>query len=283
MGRVKLISLLKRYVKGMIPININVNNVTLEPNELLRGKVAIVTGASRGIGKATAKAMIDSGATVVAIGRDKTTLDEVQIELGEEYLPYICDVGNVEEIPRYIEEIQRKIGNRKIQILVNCAGTKNGNDERFFEYTPEEFDKVIDINIRGMFFWCQSIAKYMIHNGVQGHIVNVISIKGFIGEASPYSVSKWGVTGLTKGLGLILAKYGIVVNGVAPGGTATDMAHFKKGDSMLHMATPSMRLADPNEIANTIVFLASDLGANIIGDVIISDGGQILQYGNNKI
>ena len=122
----------------------------------------------------------------------------------------------------------------------------------------------------------------MINKKIHGHIVNVASIKGFIGEASPYSVSKWGVVGLTKGLGRILAPKDIVVNGLAPGGTLTPMAHIED-NSMLHLATPSMRLADPNEMANLAVFLGSDLGNNIVGEVIISDGGQSLQYGNNRV
>ena len=113
-------------------------------------------------------------------------------------------------------------------------------------------------------------------------IVNVISIKGLIGEASPYSVSKWGCVGFTKGLGRILAPKGIVVNGIAPGGTRTPMAK-EHAKNWLHLATPSMRLADPNEIANVALFLGSDLGVNIIGEVIVSDGGQILQYGNNIV
>ena len=122
----------------------------------------------------------------------------------------------------------------------------------------------------------------MMSKKIHGHIVNVASIKGFIGEASPYSVSKWGVVGLTKGLGRILAPKDIIVNGIAPGGTLTPMAHIKD-NNMLHLATPSMRLADPNEMANLALFLGSDLGNNIVGEVIVSDGGQRLQYGNNLV
>lgn len=279
MGRLKLKSLVKRYIKAMAPINVVVNNVTLAPNELLKGKTAVVTGASRGIGKAIAKAMVNSGATVIALGRNEKNLEHAKDEIGAAYIPYLCDVSDVENVGRYISEICRLAPHKQIDILVNCAGVKNGSDERFFDFTPDEFDYVMDTNLKGTFFWCQETSKHMVENKIRGHIVNVISIKGFIGEASPYSVSKWGVTSLTKGLARKLAPMGIVVNGVAPGGTKTDMANLKD-DNMLHLATPSMRLADPNEIANIAVFLASDLGSNIVGDVVISDGGQILQYGN---
>lgn len=282
MGRVSLKNALKRYVKGMQPINISMNNTILVPNELLLEKHAVVTGAGSGIGAAIAKAMVACGATVIAIGRDINKLTKMKEEIGDKYIPYECDVSDVSCISRYVSEISSLFDNGCIDILVNCAGIKNGNDERFFEYTPDEFDEVVNTNLKGTFFWCQEISRHMVSRGIHGHIINIISIKGLIGEASPYSVSKWGCTGLTKGLARILAPKGIIVNGIAPGGTKTPMAHLKD-NNFLHLATPSMRLADPNEIANIAVFLASDLGNNIIGDIIVSDGGQILQYGNNRV
>ena len=266
----------------MQPINVSVNNVILAPNEILKGKNAIVTGAGSGIGEAIAKAYIACGATVVGIGRNSNKLEMVKKEIGSDrFIPFTYDVANLEKIPDTILSIVSLFENSNIDILVNCAGVKNGNDERFFEFTPSEFNYVVDINLKATFFWCQEIAKYMIAHEIKGHIVNVISIKGFIGEASPYSVSKWGCVSLTKGLGRILAEKGIVVNGIAPGGTKTPMAK-EHANSWMHLTTPSMRLADPNEMANIAVFLGSELGNNIIGEVIISDGGQSLQYGNNR-
>lgn len=282
MGRLSLKNALKRYIKGMQPININVNNVHIAPNELLKGKNAVITGAGSGIGKAIAAAMVRSGATVVGLGRNKDKLLNASDEIGEKYIPYVCDVSEVRDLKNRISEIADQFDNKHIDILVNCAGTKTGNEEVYFKTTPEDFDTVINTNLKAPFFWCQQIAQHMLEYGISGHIINIISIKGFIGEASPYSVSKWGCTSLTKGLARILGPKGIVVNGIAPGGTKTEMAHLKE-DSYLHLATPSMRLADPNEIANIAVFLASDLGSNIIGDVVVCDGGQMLQYGSDRI
>lgn len=277
MGREKIGRLIKKYIKGMRPITINVNQVTVAPSELLYGKAAIVTGASRGIGKAIAKAFASSGATVIGIATSAENLNNVKKELGSErFIPYACDVSKAEETKKHFDEICAMVPGKEITILVNCAGVKNGNDERFFEFTPQEFDHVINTNMKGVFFWCQAFSDHLIKKGLGGHIVNVASIKGFIGEASPYGLSKWGCVGLTKGLARILVPKGIIVNGVAPGGTATDMANYKGSDSMLHLATPSMRLAKPEEIANVVLFLASDLGNNIVGDIIVSDGGQIL-------
>lgn len=282
MGRISFKSVIKRYLKGFQPINVSVNNVILAPNEVLKGKCAIVTGAGSGIGEAIARAYVACGATVVGIGRTLSKLENVKAEISSErFIPYAYDVSEVDHLGDTIQKIASLLPENRIDILVNCAGVKNGNDERFFEFSPSDFDYVVDTNLKGTFFWCQEMAKFMIERNINGHIVNVISIKGFLGEASPYSVSKWGCVSLTKGLGRLLAPKGIVVNGIAPGGTKTPMAHLKE-DSWMHLQTPSMRLADPNEMANIAVFLGSDLGNNIVGDVIISDGGQSLQYGNNR-
>jgi 3-oxoacyl-[acyl-carrier protein] reductase len=282
MGRITLLSGIKRWIKGMQDIVINVNSITLAPNELLKGKNAIITGAGSGIGYEIASAFISSGATVVALGRNAEKLKDAKNKIcSDRFIIFPCDISEIDNISSTIQSISNIFENKKIDILVNCAGVKNGNDERFFEFTPEEFDFVMRTNIRGIFFWCQEVARHMINNDINGHIVNVASIKGFIGESSPYSVSKWGCVGLTKGLGRLLAPKGIVVNGIAPGGTRTPMAK-EHASSWLHLATPSMRLADPKEIANLALFLASDMGNNIIGETIISDGGQTLQYGNNR-
>ena len=283
MGRVSFASCIKRWIKGMRPINIKVNNIILSPNELLKGKNVIVTGAGSGIGLAISKTFINSGATVIAIGRNMEKLKLAQKEIGSErFIPFPCNVSDVNNLSSTIDKIATCLNNGIIDILVNCAGVRNGNDSRFFEFTPEEFDYVVDTNLKGVFFWCQNVAKQMISKGTRGHILNIISIKGFIGEASPYSVSKWGCVGLTKGLGRLLAPKGIIVNGIAPGGTKTPMAQ-QFASQWLHLATPSMRLADPNEIANLALFMVSDLGDNLNGEIVVSDGGQSLQYGNNKV
>ena len=282
MGRVSFYSCIKRWIKGMQPIIINVNNTTVTPNELLKGKNVIVTGAGSGIGLSIAQTFVDSGATVIAIGRNKEKLIKAkELINSKNYIPFTYDVSDTQNLSFTINKISEMTNSGNIDILVNCAGVKNGNEERFFQYTPDEYDYVVDTNLKGVFFWCQEIAKHMIQKNIQGHIVNVISIKGFIGEASPYSVSKGGCVGLTKGLGRLLAPKGIIVNGIAPGGTRTPMAkeHAKQ---WLHLATPSKRLADPQEIANIALLLASDMGNNIVGEVIISDGGQSLQYGNDN-
>lgn len=267
---------IKKILECVKSVDVTFNNLSVLDSQLLKNKVCIVTGASNGIGKAIAEEIINCGGVVIGIARDGKKLEVLGKKYVDFFIPFQCDIADVNNVDRYLNEILKKIDFKHISVLVNCAGIKNGNDERFFGYTPEDFDDVLNVNIRAPFFWSQKVASYMIDNKIQGHIVNVASIKGFIGEASPYGISKWGCVCLTKGLGKLLAGKGIVVNGIAPGGTATDMACYKEGDSLTHMVTPNMRLALPSEMAKLVVFLASDFGSNIIGQVIISDGGQVL-------
>ena len=260
-------------------VEVNFNNVKLNQNDLMGDKVCIVTGASRGIGKATVIELLNAGAVVIGLASNQNNLDKLKKELNSDRLYTLkCDLSDVSSYENTFHKILEMVDDKKITTLINCAGAKNGNDERFYEFTEEDFDYVMSVNLKAPFFWARMVAEYMIENHINGHIVNVASIKGFIGEASPYSMSKWGCVGLTKGLGRLLAGKGIVVNGVAPGGTATEMAPYKEGDSLTHFETPSLRLALPEEIAKTIVFLASDLANNIVGQVIKRDGGQSNQY-----
>lgn len=269
-------SVIRKVLECFKDVDVQLNNIEVTPNNLLQNKTAIITGVTSGIGKATAKKFINSGATVIGIGRNEAVLRQLSKDWGNKFIPHVCDISDLQNLEKNFCSICNKVNHRPISILINCAGAKNGNDERFFQYSFDEFDSVINTNLKAVFFWSQFISKYMIDNKIKGHIVNVASIKGFIGEASPYSVSKWGCVGFTKGLARLLAPYGIIVNGIAPGGTATNMAHYQEGDSLTHMITPNMRLALPDEMANLILFLASDLGQNIVGEVIISDGGQVL-------
>ena len=281
MGRVSLKSCIKRYLKALRPINIKVTNVVLAPNELLKGKVAVVTGGRRGIGFAICKAFIDCGATVVAVAKHQETLDIASSKINSNrFYTYVCDVSDIDSIVDNLDAIQKKVG-ANVDILVNAAGIKNGQDARYWQFSEQDFDDVINVNVKAPYFWSREIVKRMIANEIKGHIVNVIGIKGSIGEASPYSISKFGLTSMTQGMARMFADKGIVINAVSPGGTKTDMAGIK-GDNMLHLSTANNRLADPSEIANVVVFLASDMANNMIGSIVTSDGGEMLQYENKR-
>lgn len=145
MGRVSLKSCVLRYLHALRPINISVNNTILSPNELLKGKVAIVTGGSRGIGYAICEAFIKCGATVVAIAKTKENLEKAVKSLNSsKYIPYQCDITDIDNISTHIDKIQEITGS-KIDVLVNSAGIKNGQDERFWMFTEKDFNDVINV------------------------------------------------------------------------------------------------------------------------------------------
>jgi NAD(P)-dependent dehydrogenase (short-subunit alcohol dehydrogenase family) len=275
MGRISIKSLVKRYLKGLRPININVTVANLTSNTLMNGRYVVVTGGGGGFGFSIANTLINRGATIVALGRRAEKLNTAAKDLGEQYIPFVCDVSDVGGIDSAFSKIQALLGNRKIDTLINCAGVFHGTGSRFFEYTVSDYDTETNINTKAIFFWSQAVARYFIANKICGNILNISSILGLVGDASPYGISKWGVTGFTKGLAKELASYGIRVNGIAPGYTVSEIG---KTNTLYNATSPNKRWSDPDEIANLALFLLSNLAPNIIGEVIIADGGTTLPY-----
>lgn len=134
----------------------------------------------------------------------------------------------------------------------------------------------MDTNVKSVFFLCQSVLRYMLEHQITGHIVNVCSEMAFRPIWYPYGVSKWGLRGLTEGLGRLMAPHGITVNGVAPGQTATEMMGCKFGDPLTEPSIPRGVMSTPEEIAAVIYFLASEAARNIMGEIVISDGARHL-------
>lgn len=244
----------------------------------LEGKRAIITGAGRGIGLAIAKAYIKYGARVLITGRDKERLEKASEDFQENVEYMVWDVCDISDCRKKIEIAAEKLGGSP-EILVNNAGVLTEHDFKweYLEITPEEWDYVMNTNCKAMFFMCQNMAKYMIENKVRGHIVNITSEMGFRPACVPYGISKWGAVGMTKGLGMMLAPEGIVVNGIAPGAITTDMMGWKPGDSIIRDSHANRRFGFPEEIAELAAFLGSTAGDNIIGEVILSDGGSSLK------
>lgn len=245
--------------------------------ELLEGKRAIITGAGGGIGFAIAKKYCEEGARVLITGRNEEKLAGACERIGalSEYM-----VWDVREFDSCREKIEKaaEILKGPIDILVNNAGVLTQNDFvwNYFDLTPDEWDYVMDINCKGMFFMCQNMAKHMLKNNVRGHIVNITSEMGFRPACVTYGISKWGTVGMTKGLGMMLASRNIVVNGIAPGATTTDMMRWEEGDSTYRESHANKRFGYPEEIAELAVFLGSRKADNIVGEIILSDGGSSL-------
>lgn len=247
----------------------------------LDGKVALVTGASRGIGKAIALGLAGAGAEVVLAGREASTLSAVADEIrngsgGKTHvLPF--DVAQVEQIAPAVSRVIEEAG--KIDILVNNAG---GNVRKeSIDYTPADWDSVLDTNLKGAFFLAQSVAKQMIEQG-GGKILNITSMTAFLGlpTVPAYSATKAALQQLTKLLAVEWADHNIQVNGIAPGWISTELTaplkenpDFRPRYEWVLSRTPAGRFGEPDELAGAAVFLCSPAADFITGQIIAVDGG----------
>lgn len=242
----------------------------------LQGKKALITGASRGIGFAIAQAFVREGAEVVITGRDIETLKSACMALGEHAHPLCWDAGDADIVSEKIAQIVGILNG--LDIVVNNAGilAKNDYHKKFFDLSVEEWDLTMDVNLRGTFFISREAARWMIDHGVRGHILNICSEMAYQPTFTSYGVSKWGVRALTEGLGLLLGPMGIIVNGIAPGPTTTEMMNWKPEMGLDRPKHPNGRWGLPSEMGELAVFLTCGSGDNIVGQCILSDGGHVL-------
>lgn len=249
-----------------------INLKEVQPTCLLKGRVALITGGGSGIGKAIAKAFLRSGSVVIIGGRNQDKLNKAKAELDEfgQLFTLQIDTTVTKEIPQRIEEALRLLKGKKIDILVNNAGVSGGE---LATTNEEEFDKIIDTNLKGTFFMSKYIGEYMRDNGIKGNILNIASSSSLRPAASAYNISKWGIRGFTIGLARLLIPYGITVNGIAPGPTATPMMMKDNKGDMAKSNSLIKRWILPEEIANMAVFLVSDMGKSIVGDIVYMTGG----------
>ena len=243
--------------------------------ETLSGKTALITGASRGIGRAIALELASIGADIAVVyyGESETEkADAVKAEIeamGRKAVIYNCNVGDFAATEALVKAVVSEFG--AIDILVNNAGiTKDG---LMPQMTEAQFDAVIDTNLKGTFNLLRHVSRQMIRKK-SGRIINIASVAGIMGNAGQvnYSASKAGVIGMTKSAAKELASRGITVNAIAPGFVATDMTRDLT-DSPLMAQIPMGRMASPEEIAGLAAYLASPAAAYITGEVIRIDGG----------
>nr|WP_041619950.1 3-oxoacyl-[acyl-carrier-protein] reductase [Stanieria cyanosphaera] len=243
----------------------------------LKDRVALVTGASRGIGKATALALAIEGAKVVVnyASSSKAAEEVVKeiIEAGGEAVALGADVSQVEQVDHLIKQTLDKFG--RIDILVNNAGITK--DTLLLRMKPEEWQAVIDLNLTGVFLCTRAVSKIMLKQKT-GRIINITSVAGQMGNPGQanYSAAKAGVIGFTKTVAKELATRGVTVNAVAPGFIETDMTSGLKSDDIIKFI-PLGRYGKPEEIAGMIRFLAADpAAAYITGQVFNVDGGMVM-------
>ena len=246
---------------------------------MLKNKNAVVTGATRGIGREIAFTLAKNGANVAinyrTLNEDVERLIEELKSYGTNIVAVKCDISHEEEVKSFIAESKEQLGS--IDILINNAGiTKDGLLMRMKE---KDFSDVLDVNLKGTFITTREAASIMMKQRY-GKIINISSVVGVIGNAGQcnYAASKAGVIGFSKSVARELASRNITVNVVAPGFINTDMTGVlpeKVKESMLQ-GIPLKRIGDPKDIANVVLFLASDLSNYITGQVINVDGGMVM-------
>lgn len=246
---------------------------------LLDGKVALVTGGSRGIGRAIAVALAREGAKVAInfAGNEKAAEETKALveQAGSEAILLKADVSDKDADAALIDTVIKTYG--KIDILVNNAGITR--DNLMLRMKEDDFDAVIDTNLRSVFYLTKAAAKSMMKKRT-GRIINMSSVVGLTGNAGQvnYAAAKAGVLGITKSAAKELASRGITVNAVAPGFIETDMTDVLSDtvkESLLH-EIPLKRMGEPKDVANAVLFLASDQSAYITGQVIHVDGGLVM-------
>src|SRR6266478_7530872 len=244
----------------------------------LEGKVAIVTGGSRGIGKAIATVFAREGAIAVICGRKQETLDAVAREIGSRAVPFACHVGKPEDLARLVDRVTRDFG--RIDILVNNAAT-NVAQGPCLEIDDGQFDKMIEVNLKSAFRLIRLIAPGMCQRGA-GSIINVSSISGLRvqAEGMMYSTTKAALIMMTKCYALELGPKGVRVNAIAPGLIQTVLSEYywkdEKMKSKIVSAQPIQHLGQPAEVAEIALMLSSDKASYLTGQVITVDGGATL-------
>ena len=243
----------------------------------LDGKVSLVSGASRGIGKAMAKGLAGAGSQLVIAGRQIDTLaalaEEITAETEKKVLPIQADVGNLQEIERLVEKTVQTFG--RLNVLVNNAGVNIRNPA--LDFTEEDWDFVTDINLKGAFFLAKACGKIMEKQG-SGKIINTLSLTSAIGlpTSVAYTAAKGGLLQLTKLLAVEWAEHNIQVNGIAPGFIRTEMTAPAREDNrnewILHR-TPADRWGEPEDLVGLTIFFASNASDFVTGQMVFVDGG----------
>jgi len=241
----------------------------------LTGKVAIVTGGSRGIGKDIAAALAGAGAKVAILARDQPRAAAAAAEIGNGARAYRCDVSLAAEVERALEAVDRDFA--QVDVLVNNAGVTR--DNLLFRIGEDDWDAVLDANLKGPFLITKLAARGMIKRR-WGRIVNITSVVGLMGNKGQanYAASKAGLIGFTKAVARELASRNVLVNAVAPGYIDTELTRgiSEEAKQTLQAAIPLARLGTGRDVAAAVLFLASDMASYITGQVLVVDGGMVM-------
>ena len=247
---------------------------------MLRNKIAVITGGTRGIGFVIAETFLKNGAKVAIFGSRQETVDKAVEKLRAENSEWevigLCpNLSDYSEVESAINQVKEKFG--RIDILVNNAGISAR--QPIEEYNPDDFKKIMDLNVTGVFNGCKAVVPVFREAG-GGCIINTSSMVSLYGQETGvgYPTSKFAVNGITKSLSRELGKFNIRVNAVAPGVTKTDMVSALPPEMVQRVSStiPLGRMGEPQEVANAFLFLASDLASYISGTILSVDGAKVL-------
>lgn len=241
---------------------------------MIKGNKAIVTGASRGIGFAIAKELVNAGCSVVITGRNEKTLKVAAEKIGKTAIPMVWNASDIDLAAAKINEAAEILGG--LDIVVNNAGIFAQRNEwsktDLLQTTVDEWQSVMKTNTSAIFFTMQAAVNYMLENNIKGNILNVTSVAGYEPVYGAYGASKIAATGLTRGWGKMFANDGITINGIAPGPVATEMNNWHEGDPMKHDRIPFGRFATVEEIAKLAMYLLSEEAKMVCGETVVLDG-----------
>jgi 3-oxoacyl-[acyl-carrier protein] reductase len=241
----------------------------------LSGKVAVVTGSTRGIGRMIATTLGECGARIAIVGRDEQKSNAVAAELGGEAKGFACDVADTNQVAQLVSNVESAFGS--LDILVNNAGVTR--DNVVMRLKDDDWDTVLDANLRGPFAAIRAASRGMMKRR-WGRIINITSVVGMIGNKGQanYAASKAGLIGLTKSVAKELASRNILVNAVAPGFIETEMTDAMTDEAKRSLTgmIPLDRLGSTADVASVVAFLASEHASYITGQVIVVDGGMVM-------
>jgi 3-oxoacyl-[acyl-carrier protein] reductase len=241
----------------------------------LTGRVALVTGSTRGIGRSIADMLVECGARVAIVGRDATKAQEVAAQISPEARGFACDVADIASVTALVAAVEEAFGS--LDILVNNAGLTR--DNIMLRLKDEDWDAVINANLRGAFAATRAATRGMMKRR-WGRVINIASVVGLVGNKgqSNYAASKAGLIGLTKAVAKEFASRNILVNAIAPGFIETDMTNAMTPEARAALigGIPLERLGSPRDVAAMVAFLASEHAGYITGQVLVVDGGMVM-------
>ena len=243
----------------------------------MEGKIVLVTGAARGIGRACAERFLAEGACLALIDIDGDNLRKTSREMGEKTASFVCDVGIKAQVDPTVDKVIEKFG--RIDVLINNAGTTARHD--FLDLPEDAFDGVIRTNLKSVYLFSQKVGRHMVARGGGGSIVNMssLSVLMTMPTIAPYAASKGAITAMTRAMALSLAPHGIRVNAIGPGTIVTELNEKalltdEANRRLILSRTPIGRFGTGAEVAGVAIFLASDDSSYVTGETIYVDGGR---------